>query len=171
MMWVMAGKGERERDFRGAFADLFPAAFRVALRLVGDVTIAEDVAAEALGRAYSQWERVADLPYLEAWVMRVASNVAIDMVRKRRGIPLASPPAVDPADAAATRVTLVAALRMLPERQRDVVVLRYLSDMSEADVAAALGLAPGTVKTHLRRGLEALRGLVGDPAEGRLHAF
>lgn len=166
----MAGKGERERDFRGAFAELFPAAFRVALRLVGDVATAEDVAAEALGRAYSQWERVSELPYREAWVMRVASNVAIDTVRKRQGVPMA-PPAVDPADAAVIRLTLVAALRMLPTRQRDVVVLRYLSDMSEADVAAALGLAPGTVKTHLRRGLEALRGLVGDPTDGRAHAF
>jgi len=169
MMIVMAGKGERERDFRDAFAVLFPAAFRIALRLVGDVATAEDVAAEALGGAYSQWERISGLDYREAWVMRVASNVAIDTVRKRRGVPIAPPP-VDPADAAATRVTLVAALRLLPARQRDVVVLRYLSDMSEADVAAALGLAPGTVKTHLRRGLEGLRGLIDDQAEGRLHA-
>jgi RNA polymerase sigma-70 factor (ECF subfamily) len=165
----MAGKADRERDFRDAFVELFPAAYRVALRLVGDPSTAEDVAAEALGRAYSRWERISQLPYREAWVMRVASNVAIDTVRKRRVAP-APPPAVDPADAAATRVTLVAALRLLPERQRDVVVLRYLSDMSEADVAAALGLAPGTVKTHLRRGLEGLRGLIDDPTEGRLHA-
>src|SRR5215218_3540794 len=93
----------------------------------GRVATAEDVAAEALGRAYSQWERISGLDYREAWVMRVASNVAIDTVRKRRGIPMAPPP-VDPADAAATRVTLVAALRLLPPRQRDVVVLRYLSD-------------------------------------------
>ena len=49
------------------------------------------------------------------------------------------------------------ALAALPKRQRDVVALRYLSDFSEAQTAAVLGLAPGTVKTHAARGLRALR--------------
>ena len=155
--------GGREQRFRAAYVELFPLAFRVAVRLVGDVSTAEDVAAEALARAYARWEHVENLPYRDAWVLRVASNVAIDVTRRRRRrvAPVAVAEA-DPSDAAATRVALVAALRALPDRQRDVVVLRYLSDLPEEAVAASLGISAGTVKTHLSRGLTSLRRLLGD---------
>lgn len=62
-------------------------------------------------------------------------------------------PPPDPVD----HVELVAALRSLPRRQREVVALRYLADLPEAEVAALLGCAPGTVKQHAHRGLAALR--------------
>jgi RNA polymerase sigma-70 factor (sigma-E family) len=152
------GAGAREEGFREAYVSLFAPAFRVAVRLVGDVATAEDVAAEALARAYSRWEQVQDLPYRDAWVLRVAANVAIDVARRRRRAPEPVAPADrDPTDAAATRIALVEALRALPRRQRDVVVLRYLSDLPEEAVAESLGISAGTVKTHLHRGLAALR--------------
>jgi RNA polymerase sigma factor (sigma-70 family) len=71
------------------------------------------------------------------------------------------PAASDEAESVALRQALVAALRRLPTRQREAVVLRYLADMSEADVGLALGIRQGTVKTHLHRGLAALRVLMG----------
>lgn len=68
-------------------------------------------------------------------------------------------------DLTASRLALVDALRALPRRQRDVVVLRHLSGLSEQEVAAALKIAQGTVKTHLRRGMAALRGRLADGEE------
>jgi RNA polymerase sigma factor (sigma-70 family) len=68
-------------------------------------------------------------------------------------------------------VTLGMALHSLPSRQRAVVVLRYLSDLSETQVAEALSMAPGTVKSHTHRGLAALRQRLGDVEEvaGAVH--
>jgi RNA polymerase sigma-70 factor (sigma-E family) len=152
---------EEEDSFREAFLELYPKAYRLGWRLLGERTAAEDVASEAMARAFARWPRVRGLPHRDAWVLRVAANIAIDVVRRRPPLP-ERPVAVDVEDALATRVALAAALRALPERQRDAVVLRYLNDYSEAQVAEALGVSPGTVKTHLRRGLRALRSKVGD---------
>jgi RNA polymerase sigma factor (sigma-70 family) len=59
---------------------------------------------------------------------------------------------------------MIDALRDLPERQREVLVLRYYSDLSEAQIAQTLDISPGAVKTHAHRGLSALRNTI-DPAE------
>lgn len=59
------------------------------------------------------------------------------------------------------RVALAAALRSLPPRQRQAVALQYLCDLPAADVAQALGISPGGVKTHVHRGLAALRARLG----------
>ena len=148
--------------FEAAFDDLFGAARRIAVRLVGAGGEADDVAAEALARAYARWAKVRDLDYRDAWVMRVAANVAIDVLRKqKRPRPAAAEPEVDPADAAVTRLALGHALQRLPRRQRDVVVLRYLADLSEADVAQTLGVSAGTVKQHAHRAIDALRRALG----------
>jgi RNA polymerase sigma factor (sigma-70 family) len=59
--------------------------------------------------------------------------------------------------AAATRAHVMAALEQLPQRQREVLVLRYYSDLSERDIADALDISPGAVKSHASRGIAALR--------------
>lgn len=163
-------------SFAGRFATLAALSYRVGYRLVGDRAEAEDLAQEALARAYISWRRIA--AYDEAWVARVTVNLAIGRWRKHRRLvgdpggrlrPEAGgdasggrggwgpPPGPDPLD----RIELVAALRRLPRRQREVVTLRYLADRSEAEVAALLGCAPGTVKQHAHRGLAALRARLG----------
>jgi len=129
----------------------------VASRLLGDATAAEDVASEAMVKTFLQWSKVSGLEYRDAWVMRVTTNLALNQLR-RRPIP---PPEVAPVsteDATATRLALVAALELLPPRQQEVIVLRYLAGLPEAKVASVLGIAETTVKTHVQRGLEALRG-------------
>jgi RNA polymerase sigma factor (sigma-70 family) len=74
----------------------------------------------------------------------------------------------DPAIAVAAAVDLVRAARGLPRRQRQVVVLRYLADLSEREVAQLLGLSTGTVKTHLHRAAVTLRGRLDEnPEEAR----
>jgi RNA polymerase sigma-70 factor, ECF subfamily len=147
-----------EERFVAAFPRLYPRARRVAYRVVGEVATAEDVAAEALARAYAHWERIEGLPWVDAWVLRVTANLALDVARRRR--PLVDPPApVESEDAIATRLAMVAALDRLPRRQREAVALYYLAGLSEEEVGRALGIAAGTVKSHLHRGLSALRRL------------
>jgi RNA polymerase sigma-70 factor (sigma-E family) len=167
---LLGRRRDHEASFREAFAELFPLAYRVAWRLLGNAAAAEDVAAEALARAFARWPHVRALPYRDAWVLRVAANLSLDALRRRP--PQLDPQhARDPSDAAATRLALGAALRALPPRQRDAVVLRYLHGYSEAEVASVLGVAPGTVKTHVRRGLDALRSRLGDDFEGISNAI
>ena len=143
---------------------------RVAERITGDRAVSEELAAEALTRAYLRWRRLRRSGYVDAWVMRVTANLAIDAVRKRPSVAAVPGPAADPAEMAVLRGALVDALRRLPQKQREAVVLRYLADLREDEVASALGVAAGTVKTHLHRGVEALRNQLGnDPTEELTH--
>ena len=156
----MGGNTEGE-DFDAAFRDLLRPAFGVAYRILGNVADAEDAAAEALARACVRWRRVGPLAYRDAWVMRVAANVAVDMVRRRRTLPSLSEAIEHDEDAAVERVALAAALQALPRRQREVVALRYLGGLPELDVASALGISVNSVKTHTLRGMSVLRERLG----------
>jgi RNA polymerase sigma-70 factor (ECF subfamily) len=144
-------------DFDAAFAALYPRARGVALRLLGSVPDAEDAAAEAFARALVDWRRVGALPHRDAWILRVTANVAIDAARRRRALP----PTADALDAAddltVLRITLVSALRALPRRQREALVLHHMAGLAERDVADALGVSHNTVKKHLQRGMARLR--------------
>jgi RNA polymerase sigma-70 factor (sigma-E family) len=148
--------------FEDRFDELARLAYRVAFRILGDREEARDLTQETLARAYSRWSRVDG--HASGWVVRVATNLALDRTRRKARVRSAPPPrpAADPATAA-ERADLVQVLRDLPRRQREVVVLRYLADLPEAEVAAALGLSPGTVKSHASRGLAALRAALGEP--------
>jgi RNA polymerase sigma-70 factor (ECF subfamily) len=163
-------EGGGDEEFATAFDQLYPLAVRLAARIVGEQAAAEDVAAEALARAYARWSTVSALPYRDAWVLRVTGNLAIDTVRRRRL--LRAPRLADSfEDASALRLALAAALAKLPARQREAVVLRYLGGYSEAEVSAALGISPNSVKTHVQRGLAALRDRLGDHEGSRLVAL
>lgn len=99
-------------------------------------------------------------------------NLAIDHLRRRTPAPGPAAAGTDATDTVALRAALVAALGRLPERQRRVVVLRYLADLPEAEVAATLGITPGTVKSTLHRATARLRRLLDAPADEDLsHAF
>jgi RNA polymerase sigma-70 factor (sigma-E family) len=145
--------------FDDAFPRLFQDAYRVAFRLLGERSEAEDVAQEACARAYSRWSSVHD--YAEPWCVRVAGNLALDVlrartraVRRQERLEAAPPPGGASVD---ERLDLFGALTELPKRQREVVVLRYLGDQSEQQTAALLGCSVGSVKTHASRGLARLR--------------
>lgn len=143
-------------DYDTAFWPLFLVAFRAAHRILGHREAAEDAAADALTAAHLHWPRIATLPHRDAWVVRVATNRALDIAR-RGPEPL---PAADPVrfeDGMATRLSVVRALRELPRRQREVVVLRMLVGLPVEDVAAVLGIGTGSVRTHLGRGMDRLR--------------
>jgi RNA polymerase sigma-70 factor (sigma-E family) len=151
--------------FEEEFADLYRLAYRVAFRLLGGRQDAEDAAQETLARAHLRWARLHDQP--EGWVVRVSTNIAIDRLRRRRRPPTTGTEPVALVDVhVAERIDLARALRHLPRRQREVVVLRYLADWPEAAVADALGCSPGSVKVHASRGLAALRQHLGDRRQG-----
>jgi RNA polymerase sigma factor (sigma-70 family) len=148
--------------FVGRFAELYRIAYRVAYAPLGSRAEAEECAQEALARALVRWRSVED--HAEAWVARVSVNLALDRVRRRvrerRYMATAQGSPTGSADVVAERNDLVTALRALPRRQRDVIVLRFLADLSERDVADGLGCAVGTVKSATARGLERLRVLM-----------
>lgn len=165
MMGAMATRTRKgEADFESAFRDLYPRAFGLALRMLGNRAVAEDLAAETMARAYVRWDRL-DPDRRVGWVLKVTSNQAIDLLRKKGHTMV--PEVIDLEDGTALRIALAAALAKLPRRQREAIALRYLSDLSEAETAAALGIAVGSVKTHTHRGLAALRASFDGPLEER----
>lgn len=149
----------RDPEFDRLFGDLYPVARRLAQRIAGDPAVSEDLAAEAFVRLFSRWNRLRDEPGREGWVLRVTANLAIDHAR-RRPLQLPAPATAGEDDTVVLRIALVAALRALPARQRTVVALRYLADLTEEQVAATLGISAGAVKTHSHRALRRLRDLL-----------
>jgi RNA polymerase sigma-70 factor (ECF subfamily) len=150
-------------SFEEGFDELFARAFRVGRRILGDSAAAEDVAAEAMARAYAHWRKIGDEPWREGWVVRVATNLALDAARSRSRMTDAQ--ATEQGredDDVAVRLALVEAMARLPKRQREVVALRHLAGLSEAETAAALRVSTGSVKTHMSRGIAALRSRMGE---------
>jgi RNA polymerase sigma-70 factor (sigma-E family) len=161
-----------EQD-RNEFAEFYAAARDDCLRIVlisaGDERLAEDLVAEAFTRAWMSWRKVREHPAPRAWVVRTALNTRVSWWRRRR-----REVALDDHDtvAAASRYpaldgALVTALRRLPVRQREVIVLRLLLDLDTATTARVLGISAGTVGAHLHRGLAALRDEIGPPMAWR----
>lgn len=125
----------------------------------GDQATAEDCAQEALLRLWRHRRTVTDP---RAWVFRCAFNVSNSTFRRRaaerRALRRSGPsPAVVPSHSVERDLDLQRGLATLTARQRQAVLLRYLSDFDLPQVADAMGCSVGTVKAHLARGLAALR--------------
>ena len=125
---------------------------------------AEDLLQTVLERAYRRWARICRDGDPERYVRRMLVNASVDRwrrLRRRPEVPARSPeasPAVaDQSAAVADRDALLRALATLPARQRAVIVLRYLEDLSEAQTSAVLGCTEGTVKSQASRALAKLR--------------
>jgi len=148
-------------EFSAFATSRWPGLVRLAFGLTGDRWAAEDLAQSALARAYVSWRRVSRADDPDAYLRRILVNTAHRRFRRRRVTeqPGELPErAVDgPADLVGERAALLAALRLLPDRQRTVVVLRYWADLTDAQIAATLGCSPGTVRSQLSRALGKLR--------------
>jgi len=136
--------------------------------VTGDLHAAEEIVQEAFTRASMRWPRLRSYDVPEAWVRRVAMNLAADRARSLRRqtralMRLGPPPAVP--SVSVETLALVEALRTLPVRQRQAVVLHYLADLPVADIAQALAVPSGTVKSLLARGRRALAAKLGEPEE------
>ncbi len=131
---------------------------------VGDRDRAQDLVAEAFARAWASWRTVSRHPAPKAWVVRTALNSGISRWRRHRHeltvadlARVADKPAGDWGGDGTVDPTIMAALLRLPARQRQVVALRLFLDLDTAGTAEVLGVAPGTVQSHLARALAALR--------------
>ena len=155
---VISGGGE---DFSAFVVSRWPGLVRLAFGLTGDRWAAEDIAQVTLARAYVAWRRVRRADDPDAYLRRILINASNRRFRRHRVAEQPGDPpetAVEgPADLVGERAALLAALRQLPTRQRAVVVLRYWEDLSDTQIAAALGCSPGTVRSQLSRALAKLR--------------
>ena len=137
---------------------------RLAAMLIDDVPTCEEVVQDAFVAVHRRGLGQVPADRIPAYLRSAVLNGARSQLRKRevrrRLRPVPDPPS-DPspeqgAELSQQRRDVLEAVRALPDRQRDVVVLRYWMDLGEAEIAETLGIAPGTVKTHARRGLESL---------------
>lgn len=154
----------RPGAFEALFDRMYPSAVRLATRMVGP-SHGEDVAVDAFARTLVRWTKVRELPHLDAWLMRVTANIALDQLRRQHQGGAMAEVAPDTSESVALRVTLGDALRRLPKRQSEVLALRYLAGLNETEVSGALGISLGSVKTHARRGLRSLRATLGSTRE------
>jgi RNA polymerase sigma-70 factor (sigma-E family) len=150
------------------FAAHYTRLLRVAAVLLAEPWAAEDVVQDAFVGLYQSWHRLREPQAAVGYLHRSVVNAARSRMRRtivaRRHEPTAPGNEVSAEDAALSRWRggpLVAALRALPTREREVVLLRYYLDLSERQTAAALGLSVGSVKAYGSRGLAALRELLG----------
>jgi RNA polymerase sigma-70 factor (ECF subfamily) len=131
-----------------------------------DPDLALEVTDEAFARAYERWADLTETGNRPGWVYRVALNLARNRFR-RLSLERRKPPPVDTRPAwvdGCADPAIARALERLPVDQRAVVVLRYHLDWSVDDVAAALDIAPGTVKSRLHRALQKLATMLEDPS-------
>jgi RNA polymerase sigma-70 factor (ECF subfamily) len=139
-------------EFEPWYRELHPKLVAWLVVAASDVELAQDVAAEAFTRAYSSWARVAALESPDGWVWTVAYNVLRRHFRRRalesRILHRAVGPEASPAPGVVSE-DVWDAVRSLPLRQRTAIALRYVLDLPQAQIAAVMGVAPGTVSATL----------------------
>jgi RNA polymerase sigma-70 factor (sigma-E family) len=144
---------------------------RLAVVMLGDRAAAEDVVQDAFASLFRRYSRLAQPERALQYVRSSVLNGCRSELRARRRA--AQHPARALADTTAASAEqdaligvehrqVLAALRGLPDRQREVLVLRYFLDLSPAEITAAMGISPGTVKSTTSRALTALARMMGD---------
>ena len=146
------------------YAPHYRALVRLAAMLVRDTPTAEEVVQDAFVAMHGGWHRLEDTEKALAYLRQAVVNKSRSVLRHRQVVEknLQNPPPDMPsaehgAFVALERDEVVTALRKLPERQREAIVLRYYLDLSEAEIATAMGISRGAVKSHTARGMSALR--------------
>ncbi|MEU9293446.1 SigE family RNA polymerase sigma factor [Streptomyces sp. NPDC048266] len=142
-----------------------PVLLRTARSLTANPCDAEDLLQTALAKTFVAWERIEDHRALDGYVRRALLNTRTSQWRKRKVDEFACEelpepvglPVPDPAERQVLHDAMWRAVMKLPERQRQMVVLRYYEDLSEAQTAEVLGVSVGTVKSAVSRALGKLR--------------
>src|SRR3954454_24805557 len=171
-----AGRVDTRRDADEALVALYTAHYRslvrIAALLLHDTPAAEDVVQDAFVAMHASWRRLRDPDKAVAYLRQSVVNRARSRLRHLKVVDRKTPPppsesayvhgahvasAEHGAMNALERDYVMSALRALPHRQREVLVLRYYADLSEAQIADAMGISPGAVNSHASRGIAALR--------------
>lgn len=151
--------------------DNYAALVRLATVVLGDAGLAEQVVQDAFVALATRWRGLRGLDNPGAYLHRSVLNGCRTLLRRhkveerhgaRRTVEPATTGPEPAALAGAEQARVMAALRRLPERQREALVLRFYLDLPEAQTAAAMGVAAGSVKTHVHRGLAGLAALLED---------
>jgi RNA polymerase sigma-70 factor (sigma-E family) len=142
----------------------YRALVRLAVLLVRDTPTAEEVVQDSFMAMHGGWQRLRDAENALAYLRQAVLNRSRSVLRHRsvvdKNLQKASPDmpsAEHGALAQLERSAVVNALRKLPERQREAIVLRYYADFSEAEIASAMKISRGAVKSHTSRGMASLR--------------
>jgi RNA polymerase sigma-70 factor (ECF subfamily) len=166
---------ERFEAFVRRYQDMV---FATAVRMLGRPADAEDVAQTVFLRAFERFEQISQSPAAPGWLKTVTTNLCLNHLSRHRArwrlfseldrddesggrttfeSTLAAVPASEDLDDAADQAALERALRKLPDHQRVPLVLYHYEDKSYQDIATAMGVSLGKVKTDIHRGREALR--------------
>ena len=137
---------------------------RLAVLLVRDVATAEEVVQDSFIAMHTAWRRLRDTEKALSYLRQSVVNRSRSVLRHRVVVDKNAPkPAPDMPSAEQGAISLlersavIAALRTLPPRQREALVLKYYADLSEAQIAATMGISQGAVKSHTARGMASLR--------------
>lgn len=156
-----AAQADTQREFEERLAECGPLAYRVARGVLRNPADAEDVAQEAMLRAYRRFDRLRDRNRFRAWLVRIAFRLALDRLRSRKrreqrdtlwSQPEHQPPPANAEDLAASnefQAHLENALAELPEKLRLVLLLAAMEGHTIDEIAAMLGISTGTVKSRI----------------------
>jgi RNA polymerase sigma-70 factor (sigma-E family) len=159
-------------DAGRALAELYAAQYRAMVRLaallVRDMATAEEVVQDSFVAMHANWRRLRDSGKASSYLRRCVVNRSRSVLRRQmvaeRNM-LQPPPEMPSAEQGAMtlleRSAVVVALHELPARQREALVLRYYAGLPEAEIASAMGISRGAVKSHVFRAMSALRGVLG----------
>ncbi|MFB9250149.1 SigE family RNA polymerase sigma factor [Sphaerisporangium melleum] len=168
----MSGKDEEFREYVVARG---PALLRMAYQLTGQPADAEDLLQAALAKTYLAWERINDRAALDGYVRRAMVNINISWWRRRKleeypSEELPETPVGDGPTPGQVHELLEDAINRLPARQRAAIMLRYYEDMTEPEIAQALGVSIGTVKSTVSRAMAKLRGdlVIAEPVRAEV---
>jgi RNA polymerase sigma-70 factor (sigma-E family) len=155
------------RAVTAIYSEHYRSLVRLAALLVRDVATAEEVVQDSFVAMHGGWHRLRDsekaLSYLRQSVVNRSRSVLRHRVVVDRNAPKPAPDMPSAEHGAITlleRSAVVAALRTLPPRQREALVLRYYGDLSEAQIASCMGISKGAVKSHTARAMIALRSVL-----------
>lgn len=175
---VVSGGDDAGRDARIAalFDTHYAPLCRLAYVILGDAALAEEIVMEALVRTFAGFGRIRDVERADVYLRRAVVNLCRSRIRRKvlelrvnsevHRRELTRPAAWDPERHETTRVVLEA-VRRLPERQRACVVMFYLEDLPEAEIAEALDCSVGTVKSQLSKARAKLARWLGESLEVR----
>jgi RNA polymerase sigma-70 factor (sigma-E family) len=162
----------RERDDRldadSALTALYTSHYRQLVRLAAllldDLGVSEEVVQDAYVKMHGSWHRIRDPEAAIGYLRTTVVNLARSRLRRRMVAQKHAPKPMPDAPSAEhgalellERDRVIQALRRLPGRQRECLVLRYYGDLSEVQIAETMGISPGAVKSHASRGMAALR--------------
>lgn len=157
---------ERDGYLTMLFDQNFVSLRKLAFALVGEAGAAEDIAQDAFVRLYASWRRLDRIDHAPSFLRRIVVNECRSRARRaavrERLDPLLRPPTSVEQPDVAGHLDVWSALSSLPPRQRMCVVLRYLEDLSDSDIADLLGCSVGTVKSQLHKARHKLGPLLSD---------